>query len=70
MKWINNDSLAHTATSGNPDNRELPTGELFDTGILGPGQRNEVITISADAGTHDYYCALHPYMRWQLMIES
>jgi plastocyanin len=70
VTWINNDSLPHTATSGNPDNKEAPTGTLFDTGILGPGQTSEEIRINADAGTYDYYCTLHPYMKGQLTIQE
>ena len=68
--WTNNDSLPHTATSGNPDNGQAQTGALFDTGILGPGRSSEAITIPADAGTYDYYCTLHPYMKGQLAIEE
>ena len=68
--WINDDSAPHTATSGNPDNGEATTGTLFDTGILGPGQSSEEIRINADAGTYDYYCTLHPYMKGQLTIED
>jgi nitrite reductase (NO-forming) len=69
--WINDDSVPHTATSGNPDNGQVPKGAIFDTGILGPGQSSEEITINAaDAGTYDYYCTLHPYMRGQLTIEE
>src|SRR5215203_6435663 len=67
VTWINNDSVPHTATSGNPDNREAPTEAIFDTGIIGPGQSSEEITINADTGTYDYYCNLHPYMKGQLM---
>ena len=69
--WINDDSVPHTATSGNPDNGQVPKGAIFDTGILGPGQSSEEFTINAaDAGTYDYYCTLHPYMRGQLTIEE
>jgi plastocyanin len=68
--WINNDSLPHTSTSGNPDNQEAPPGTLFDTGILGPGQRSEAITIDTDAEIYDYYCTLHPYMKGQMTIQN
>jgi plastocyanin len=68
VTWINEDSLPHTATSGNPDNREAPTGAIFDTGILGPGQSSEEIRINSNAETYDYYCTLHPYMKGQLTI--
>jgi nitrite reductase (NO-forming) len=71
VTWTNNDSLPHTATSGNPDNgEEAPPGALFDTGILGPGQDSEAITINADTGLYDYYCTLHPYMKGQLTIQN
>jgi nitrite reductase (NO-forming) len=68
--WTNNDPIPHTATSGNPDNLQAPSGTLFDTGILGPGRTSEVFTINAEAGTFDYYCTLHPYMRGQLIVED
>jgi plastocyanin len=70
VTWINNDSLPHTATSDNPQNGEAPTGAIFDSGIIGPGQASKGITINADAGAYDYYCTLHPYMRGQLTIEE
>jgi nitrite reductase (NO-forming) len=70
VTWANDDFLPHTATSGNPDNREARTGVIFDTGILGPGHRSEEIRINADPGTYDYYCTLHPYMKGQLTIEE
>jgi nitrite reductase (NO-forming) len=66
VTWINNDSLPHTATSGNPDSGEVPSG-LFDTGIIGPGSKAEV-TLEIDEGTYDYYCTLHPYMKGQLNV--
>ena len=71
VTWMNEDSLPHTATSGNPDNgEEAQTGEIFDTGILGPGQSSEEITINANAETYEYYCTLHPYMKGQLTVEG
>lgn len=69
--WTNNDSAPHTATSNNPNNPEAPTGIIsFDTGILGPGQSSEELTINTDPGTYDYYCTLHPYMKGQLTIKE
>lgn len=70
ITWINNDSVPHTATSGNPESGEAPTGAVFDTGIIGPRQSSKEIAINADAGTYDYYCTLHPYMKGQLTIEE
>jgi nitrite reductase (NO-forming) len=71
VAWINNDSVPHTATSANPQNgEEAPTGAIFDSGIIAPGQASEEITINADTGTYDYYCTLHPFMKGQLTIEG
>jgi nitrite reductase (NO-forming) len=70
VTWINNDSVPHTATSGNPQNGEAPTGAIFDSGIIGPRQASKEITINADTGTYDYYCTLHPFMKGQLTIEE
>jgi plastocyanin len=70
VTWINNDSVPHTATSGNPDNREASTEAIFDTGIIGPGQSSKEITINSNAGTYEYYCTLHPYMKGQLTIQE
>ncbi|MDQ3836893.1 MAG: multicopper oxidase domain-containing protein, partial [Thermoproteota archaeon] len=69
IRWTNNDSIPHTATAGSLDNAQVATGADFDTGILGPGQSSEEITINADPGTYDYYCTLHPFMKGQLTVE-
>lgn len=66
VTWINNDSMPHTATSGNPDSGQTSSG-LFDTGIIGPGNTGQV-TIDVEQGTYDYYCTLHPYMKGQLKV--
>jgi plastocyanin len=70
VTWINNDSVPHTATSGNPQRGGASAGAIFDTGIIGPRQTSKEITISSDDGTYDYYRALHPYMKGQLTIEG
>jgi len=69
LQWTNNDSVPHTATADSSENAQVPTEAGFDTGILGPGQSSEEITISADPGTYDYYCTLHPFMKGQLTIQ-
>src|SRR5215210_808936 len=70
VTWINNDSVPHTATSGNPQNEEAPTGAIFDSGIIGPRQASKEIPINADTGTYDYYCTLHPFMKGQPTLEE
>ncbi len=51
-------------------NDHVTTISIVNTGILSPRQSSEAITISADAGTCDYNCASHQYMRGQQMIKS
>ena len=63
VTWLNEDSAFHTVTSGFYGE---PT-ELFDSGYLDPYQ---YYTLSFDEiGTYDYYCALHPWMFAQVIVE-
>ena len=48
VKWTNNDSIAHTATSNN---------NLWDTGNIAPGTTGSYTFQSA--GTFPYYCIYH-----------
>jgi nitrite reductase (NO-forming) len=63
ITWTNDDTLPHTVTSGNADTG--PSGE-FDSGIvMGAGSFTHTFD---KPGTFDYYCALHPYMRGQVIV--
>ncbi len=55
--WTNNDSAAHTVTSGSAQGG--PT-ELFDSGMFMAGETFEFTFVSA--GNVDYYCVVHPWM--------
>ncbi len=57
VTWSNDDSAAHTVTSGN-----LKSGsdDIFDSGIF---VADSVFKVTFDdAGTYDYYCIVHPWM--------
>ena len=56
VSWINDDSAAHTVTSGLP---ATPDG-VFDSSLFMAGAVYE-FTFD-DAGTYDYYCMVHPWM--------
>jgi plastocyanin len=57
VTWVNDDSVAHTATS---------TSGAFDTGQIQPGDR---ASINANtAGTFEYFCTNHPNMRGTLQV--
>jgi len=55
--WINEDSAAHTVTSGNA--QDGPDGK-FDSGMVLAGESFEFIF--ATQGKDDYYCIVHPWM--------
>ncbi len=56
VTWSNDDTAAHTVTSGN-----FPEDDgLFDSSIFMSGSTFE--TTFNDAGTFDYYCFVHPWM--------
>ncbi len=59
VTWLNNDSVAHTATGDN--------GE-FDAGQIAPGGS---ATITFDtAGTFSYHCTLHPNMTASITVQG
>lgn len=63
VTWVNEDSAFHSVTSGFYGK---PT-ELFDSGHLDPF---ESYTLDFDeAGTYDYFCTLHPWMKGQVIVE-
>lgn len=49
--FINKDSAPHTATAEDGS---------FDTGQIAPGQS---VSVTIPAGTHPYYCTIHPMMK-------
>tara|TARA_B100000745_G_scaffold243259_1_gene165567 strand:- start:549 stop:995 length:447 start_codon:yes stop_codon:yes gene_type:complete len=57
VTWSNDDSAAHTVTSGTPTGG--PDG-LFDSSIFMAGNSFE-FTFN-DPGTYDYFCMVHPWM--------
>ena len=59
VRWINQDSTTHTATSKN--------GRSFDSGRLGKGQRYTHTFKSA--GKKKYLCEIHPFMRGSVVVK-
>ena len=62
--WTNRDSTAHTSTSGTPSNRD----GIWDSGNLFSGQTFQ-FTFTSE-GSFDYFCAIHPFMRGQVIVLS
>ncbi len=53
LTFVNHDASPHTATA--------TADKVFDTGILRKGE-GKTVTL-AKAGTYDYFCELHPFMK-------
>ncbi len=56
VKWVNQDSVAHTVKSDTFASDTLQTGESY--------------TFQFDqTGTYDYFCSLHPAMKGKIIVE-
>jgi len=65
VTWTNNDSTLHTVSSGLP--KQGAVGTLFDSSLIAPGK---TFTHAFDkAGSFDYSCTLHPFMRGQVVVK-
>ena len=65
VTWTNNDSTLHTVDSGLPEQGAV--GTLFDSSLIAPGK---TFTHAFDkAGSFDYSCTLHPFMRGQVVVK-
>ena len=65
VTWTNDDSAAHTVTSGNPTDG---ADGLFDSNLLGP-----VKTFThkfEKSGEFNYYCTVHPWMIGIVKVSS
>ncbi|MFB5606513.1 MAG: plastocyanin/azurin family copper-binding protein [Candidatus Nitrosomaritimum yanchengensis] len=63
VSWSNDDTAAHTVTSGTP--ADGPDG-LFDSGMIMAGGTFE-FTFTKE-GTFDYYCIVHPWMIGEVIV--
>lgn len=64
VEWINEDSVAHTATSS------IDFGETFDSSLVGPGEKFGLDTTDLTIGEYEYFCIVHPWMVATLIIEE
>ncbi len=64
IEWINDDAVAHTATSS------VDFGETFDTGLLNAGESYKLDTNKLEMGTYEYMCIVHPWMVSTIIIEE
>jgi plastocyanin len=63
VKWSNNDSTAHTVTSGAPGALDAK----FDSGNL---VSNATVCVQfLSAGTYQYFCNIHPFMTGVVVVQ-
>ena len=65
VTWENNDTAAHTVTSGTPT--EGPDG-IFDSSLVMAG--SSFSHVFAEAGSYDYFCMVHPWMQGMVMVSA
>jgi len=63
VTWSNDDTAAHTVTSGSPTNG--PDG-IFDSSLFMAGATFEVTF--DDSGSYDYFCMVHPWMQGNVQV--
>ena len=64
VTWTNQDTILHTVTSGTPEGGN--SGTEFDSSYIAEGKTFQH-TFST-AGTFDYYCTLHPFMKGKVTV--
>jgi len=65
VMWVNDDTAAHTFTSGTPD-ETASVGAIFDSGlVLVDGSFS--YTFDSE-GTFDYFCMVHPWMAGVVIV--
>lgn len=64
ITFSNEDKIDHTVTAGT---REAPTPDVFDGQL--PEQGATFDLVLDEAGTYDYFCAIHNGMAGQVVVE-
>jgi len=64
VSWSNDDTAAHTVTSGKPANG--PDGN-FDSSLLMVGKTFDVTF--DNSGSYDYFCMVHPWMVGKVVVK-
>ena len=77
VTWVNQDSVGHTVTEGDPTSPKSANLRLFDSSgealtgkvaLIGPGQTWSYTFTTP--GTYEYYCIVHPYMIGHITVTS
>ncbi len=66
VTWSNDDTAAHTVTSGLPTSPSEEVGAMFDSSLLMAG--SEFKWTFDEVGTVDYFCIVHPWMQGVVIV--
>jgi plastocyanin len=66
--WDNQDTVVHTATSGNPLTVR-PDGK-FDTGLVSANQESKPITMPTQPREYRYFCTVHPFLSGSIVVQQ
>ena len=67
VTWVNDDSAAHTVTSGTPE--DGPDGN-FDSSLFMAGQEYSVKFDGYEPGEYPYFCMVHPWMQGIVAVQA
>src|ERR687897_1426720 len=69
--WHNEDTVPHTATSGN-DPQDPQSGQLFDTSLINGGEESTPVELQgvSEGQKIPYHCMVHPYMAGEITITA
>ena len=69
--WHNEDTVPHTATSGNGA-QDPQSGQLFDTSIINGGEESTAVELQgvSEGQTIPYHCMVHPYMAGEITVTA
>jgi predicted secreted protein with PEFG-CTERM motif len=67
VTWTNDDSAAHTVTSGMPSDADS-VGAMFDSGLLLAGSTYS--QVFDEEGTVNYFCIVHPWMQGMVVVQA
>lgn len=66
VRWVNQDSVAHTVTSGESDGTTGEADGIFDSGFLEEG--DTFVYTFDEVGEFPYYCTPHPWMSGRVIV--
>ena len=68
VRWINEDAVAHTVTSGTSNGTATEADGLFDSGFMDQGDAFSFTF--TEPGEYDYFCSPHPWMVGKVIVEG